>query len=157
MIDHNGAWLPSVYLWLPVLAVATLISLAFTVVAILASSIKDERGRRDHEHWFMAWLGPTALLCLIIGSAFGYYPYDGDYHKLQPASGVVQAVDSRFLAASQYVVVTYDTGLTVRCDDSRCATVRPGEILRLLCTKEHQFGSPLAADGWGCRWGGTDG
>ena len=33
------------------------------------------------------------------------------------------------------------------------ATVRPGENLRLLCTKEHEFGSPQNADGWGCRWG----
>lgn len=153
MIDHNGAWLPSVYLWLPVVGVATLITLAVTVVAIMASAYKDERGRRDHDHWMLAWMAPVTLLSLVIGSGFGYYPYGGDYHRLQPASGIVKEVDSRFLAASQYVVVTYDTGLTVRCDDSRCATVRPGDQLHLLCTKEHQFGSPLEADGWGCRWG----
>ncbi|GIF08699.1 hypothetical protein [Actinoplanes siamensis] len=153
MIDHDGAWLPSVTIGLPILGVLTLASLAITVIAILASVIKDYRGHRDHEHWVIAWLAPAALLGLLIGSGAGYWPWGGDYHRLQPATGTVQSVDTRFLAASQYVVVTYDTGLIVRCDDSRCATVTPGEQLRLLCTKEHQFGSPLAADGWGCRWG----
>jgi hypothetical protein len=153
VIDHNGSLLPSVYLWLPVLCIVALICLVFTGVAILASAIKDHNGRRDHDHWIVAWIPALALPGLIITSLFGYYPYGADYHRLQPATGVVKAVDSRFLAASQYVVVTYDTGLTVRCDDSRCATVRTGDRLRLLCTKEHQFGSPQGADGWACRWG----
>jgi hypothetical protein len=148
VIDHNGSLLPSVYLWLPVIVLSVLV---LTLVTIgLFRYVEDG-------HVFAWLMSVPVLLGLIIVPAFGYYPYSGDYHRLQPATGTVQAVDSRFLAASQYVVVTYDTGLTVRCDDSRCATVRPGQSLRLLCTKEHQFGSPLAADGWGCRWGGTDG
>lgn len=64
MIAHNGSWLPSVYLWLPVIGVGLLLSLALAFLA-----------------------------------------------------------------------------------------VRPGDSLRLLCTKEHQFGSPQDADGWACRWG----
>lgn len=141
MIDHNGALLPSVTFGLTAIIIGLVICIALIVAAIAADG------------WEIAWLPFLGVLALIIVPLFGYYPYKGDYHRLQPASGVVKAVDSRFLAASQYVVVTYDTGLTVRCDDSRCATVRPGDQLRLLCTKEHQFGSPLGADGWGCRWG----
>lgn len=146
MINHTGSFLPSVYLWLPVLGVSLLLCLVLIALA--------RHHAEDVEEMIMFGMLPAlGALALIVAPLFGYYPYDGDYHRLQSAIGVVKTVDTRFLAASQYVVVTYDTGLVVRCDDSRCATVRPGDSLRLLCTKEHQFGSPLAADGWGCRWG----
>lgn len=146
MIGNSGAWLPSVYLWLPVIGagVALCVWLSW-----LAWAHADEA-----EEFILFGIFPAlAVLALVIGSAFGYYPYNADYHKLQPATGIVKEVDTRFMAASQYVVITYEQGAVVRCDDSRCATVRPGQELRLLCTKEHQFGSPLEADGWGCRWG----
>jgi len=146
VINHNGDLLPSVWLGLPAIISSLLVCLFLVGLAV-----------RHADDWtdllLLASLPTIGALTLIITPLFCYWPYSGDYHQLQPATGVVKTVDSRFLAASQYVVVTYDTGLTVRCDDSRCATVRPGDDLRLLCTKEHQFGSPLAADGWGCRWG----
>jgi hypothetical protein len=153
VITHDGAWLPSMYWGLPAVGLAVLACLVLTIWAVRFSLHGTGDAFDRHSHWSFAWIPALALPVTVIASMFGYYPYDGDYHRLQPATGVVQAVDTRFLAASQYVVVTYDTGLVVRCDDSRCATVRVGEQLRLLCTKEHQFGSPLAADGWGCRWG----
>ena len=147
MIEHNGTWLPSVWLGIPVLILSLLACVG--AIYLCARLNRDDPGG----FWLLAFVPVIGALAIVVGPAFGYYPYNGDYHRLQPATGVVKAVDSRFLAASQYVVVTYDSGLTVRCDDSRCAAVRPGEQLKLLCTKEHQFGSPLAADGWGCRWG----
>lgn len=143
MIDHHGALLPSVSLGVPAIILGLVILILATIGVL----------KFVDDGFIVAWLSGPAALALAVVPLFGYYPYGADYHRLQPASGVVRAVDSRFLAASQYVVVTYDTGLTVRCDDSRCATVRPGDRLLLLCTKEHQFGSPLGADGWGCRWG----
>lgn len=146
MIDHNGHWLPSVSWGIPAIALGLMVSLALLIAAIrFADDFEDAL--------VLGCLPAIAVLALIIAPLFAFYPYGGDYHRLQPATGTVRAVDSRFLAASQYVVITYDTGLIVRCDDSRCATVKLGDQLRLLCTKEHQFGSPLAADGWGCRWG----
>lgn len=146
MIDHSGAWLPSVWLGVPAIVVGFLVCVG-AVVALFYW------GDGDGEVWLIAWMPVLAALALIVVPPFGYWPLHGDYHRLQPVRGVVAAVDTRFLAASQYVVVTYEGGLVVRCDDSRCATVRPGEQLRLLCTKEHQLGSPLGVDGWGCRWG----
>jgi hypothetical protein len=146
VINHNGSLLPSVTFGLTAIIVCLVICLLTIGLMALGA---DDRG----DFWILACLPVLVALALIIAPLFGYYPYKADYHRLQPATGIVQAVDSRFLAASQYVVVTYDSGLTVRCDDSRCATVRVGDQLRLLCTKEHQFGSPLGADGWGCRWG----
>jgi len=143
VIDHNGAWLPTMTIGLPL---AILLMLA-GVIAVVACFITADD---------LADVGVIIGIGTLIFAAFmgfGYWPFMGDYHRLQPATGTVKVVDTRFLAASSYVVVTYDTGLMVRCDDSRCATVREGETLKLLCTKEHQFGSPYAADGWACRWG----
>lgn len=143
MIEHNGAWLPSVWLGLPAIALGVLLCAFLTVLAL-------RKAHDGEEAVMMALLPVIGLLGLTIGPAFGYWPYKGDYHRLQPVTGVVASVDSRFLAASQYVIVTYREGATVRCDDSRCAAIRPGETLRLLCTKEFQYG---AVNGWGCRWG----
>jgi len=152
VIDHSGAWLPSVTVFWWVLVPLIVICALWVGLHILFTW--DGWGQAGgQDHWLFGWMAVVALLGVTIGPAFGYWPWKADYHKLQPVTGTVQTVDSRFLAASQYVVITYDTGLIVRCDDSRCATVRTGEQLRLLCTKDHQFGSPLANDGWDCRWG----
>lgn len=144
MIDHDGAWLPSVWLGIPAIVLGILVCVA--LIVLCARFNKNDPG----VFWLLASMPIVAILALIVAPLFGYWPYQGDYHRLQPVTGTVAAVDTRFLAASQYVVVTYQGGLIVRCDDSRCATVRPGESLRLLCTKEFEYG---AVNGWGCRWG----
>jgi hypothetical protein len=145
VIEHNGALLPSVTLGLTAIIIGLLLCVGL-VLAFLAF-VYETAG-----DWVIGGLPVVAALVLIIAPLFGYYPYSGDYHRLQPVSGVVRTIDTRS-QLSQDSVITYDAGLVVRCDDSRCATVKPGQSLRLLCTKEHQFGSPQAADGWGCRWG----
>lgn len=147
MIDHNGAWLPSVWLGLPAIGLALLVCVFLTFVAFWSES---GGGKDAAAGCMLACVPLLAVLALVVIPLFGYWPYKGDYHRLQPISGVVASVDSRFLAASQYVVVTYREGETVRCDDSRCATVKVGDQLRLLCTKEFEYG---AVNGWGCRWG----
>lgn len=144
MINHHGSLLPgvSVGLWFAIAGAVVL--LVLTIVGFFAA---------DGDYAPLSFVAFLFLAGLVVGCLFGYYPYKGDYHRLQPVTGTVKVADTRFMAASQYVVITYDTGLIVRCDDSRCATVKPGDSLRLLCTKEHDFGSPLELDGWGCRWG----
>lgn len=148
MIGDDGAWLPSITLGVPALVLGVAICIGIVIAAWFHAGDAEM-------FWMISVVSILTVLGLGISAGFGYWPYSADYHKLQPASGVVAEIDTRFLAASQYVVVTYDTGVVVRCDDSRCATVRAGDKLSLLCTKEHQFGSPLAADGWGCRWSGV--
>lgn len=149
MINHHGTWLLSVRVGIPFIIFGIVVCLAAFAICFYAS--------KDSGQWeIIGIFGPfigLALLGLIIGSAFGYYPYKSDYHRLQPISGTITSIDSRYLATSQYLVMTFDSGLTVRCDDSRCVTVHIGDNLRLLCTKEHSGGSPLETDGWGCRWG----
>jgi hypothetical protein len=149
MIEHNGSLLLSVKFGLPLAVLGILVMLVVVYFLIVQARHDDD----PDLYWVLSGIIGVATVVVIISSAFGYYPYKGDYHRLQPVSGKVAAIDSRFLTTSQYLVVTYDTGLTVRCDDSRCATVRVGDTLQLFCTKEHQFGSPLESDGWSCRWG----
>lgn len=143
MIDHHGAWLPTVWLGLPAIGLGLLLCLGLILLALRHAEDRAEQV-------VLSALPAIVALGLVIAPLFGYWPYSGDYHRLQPVQGVVAAVDTRFLAASQYVIVTYRDGATVRCDDSRCATVRVGDTLRLLCTKEYQYG---AVNGWACRWG----
>lgn len=146
MINHNGEWLPSVYIGLPIL-VGSFVILVF--LAIMCFTHPTEYDGALILGWVFSFVA-VVLTAIAIPS---YYPYNEDYHKLQPVAGIVQTVDDRFMAMSQYVIITYKEGATVRCDDSRCVNVKSGDSLRLLCTKEHEFGSPMAFDGWGCRWG----
>lgn len=146
MIEHNGNFFPWVTVGVPV-------CVAFVIAAIITIILIFKRTEDRTDAWIMSTLPILAVVGVFVGCFFGYYPFKADYLRLQPVSGRVLAVDDRFMAASQYIVITYDTKLTVRCDDARCATVKPGENLRLLCHKEHEWGSPLEADGWVCRWG----
>jgi hypothetical protein len=152
MILLNGAWLPSITVGLTIFVVIVLLLLGTSVILAILRRGKDDFDREPFT--MLLWACRVIALIITVIATVGYYPYAADYHKLQPATGVVKSVDSRFLAASQYVVVTFaDTNQVVRCDDSRCSTLKPGDTVTLLCTKEHQFGSPLQTDGWGCRWG----
>lgn len=96
MINHNGAWLPSVTIGVPVLAVLALIILALVVVVVFFA-----RGDQS-DLWMIGWIPVVVFLALVIGPAFGYWPWHADYHKLQPVTGTVQAIDTRFMAASQF-------------------------------------------------------
>lgn len=146
MIDHNGDFLPFVTVGVPIFAV-------FFISLIIAIFFFYKNSMDRTDFWLVATLPIVGVVCVVVASLFTYYPFTNDYLRLQTVTGKVLTVDSRFMAASQYVVITYDTNLTVRCDDARCVTVKPGDNIRLLCHKEHQWGSPLYTDGWICRWG----
>lgn len=144
MIGHDGTLLANVTVGIP----AIILSIALLLVgAYVWHRYAEDAG----EFWSLGWVPVIGVLALVIAPLFGYYPYDADYHRLQPVSGVVADVKTRTM--DTYYVITYREGAVVRCDDSRCANVKVGDTLNLLCTKEHQWGSPKEADGWGCRWG----
>lgn len=150
MIEHNGTWSGSVTMGLPVLVV---VAIALTLSIIFFRKLGQRNSDIIPEMTALSVIVFVCLIALVTISGFAFYPFKGDYHRYQPISGKIQTIDDRFMVASQYMVYTFDTGLTVRCDDSRCVTTKPGDTVRLLCTKEHQYGSPLEIDGWGCRWG----
>lgn len=95
--------------------------------------------------------------CLLAGTAIGMWPYKAEYHAWQTTSGTVKTIDARMVAAGdagmeQRFVVTYTDGRQRACDDTRCATVKPGDTLTLKCKRAYQWG---ATPGWDCNWVGN--
>jgi hypothetical protein len=98
----------------------------------------------------------TALL-IVIGTAFGMWPYKAEYHTWRTTSGTVQAIDSRLVSngdqgMSQRFVVTFTDGRQRACDDTRCPSVKVGDRLTLKCKRAYQWG---ATPGWDCNWVGV--
>lgn len=147
------------------ISLGTLIAFPIMLVLILATAIgsvlffwcrRNENGVVDRD-----FLGASAILgavCLglIIGTAYGMYPYDAEYHTWRKKSGTVGAVDSRLLgqekSTTQRFVVTFTDGEQRACDDTRCATVKRGDWLSLRCKRAWQYG---ATPGYDCNWVGN--
>lgn len=99
--------------------------------------------------------GLGLVLCLAV-LGFVSFPWSGQYHRFVPKTGVVTAVGSRFLASgtqgggsTQKFVVTMG-GRDYGCNDTRCATVRKGDRLTLMCERSWQW---AGVPGWDCNWG----
>jgi hypothetical protein len=143
-------------------SLGTIIGLPVLLILIIAAAVtgalfwRARRGDSDDLFWagfaIAAW-GTAA--CLIIGTAIGMWPYKGEYHAWSTTSGTVKAVDSRLVSAgdkggmNQRFVVTFTDGRQRACDDTRCTTVKPGDMLTLKCKRAYQWG---ATPGWDCNW-----
>lgn len=147
----HAIWDPGWLIWTIILIVLAGIAWLCTLGGVVAAFLtKGETGP------------PFALLCfataLIIG-ALGFFvdfPFSGQYHRFVPKTGVVTAVGSRFLASgtqgggsTQKFVVTMG-GRDYGCNDTRCATVRKGDRLTLMCERSWQW---AGVPGWDCNWG----
>src|SRR3954465_5245010 len=104
MINHNGAWLPSVSIWPPVLIGIATILLGTAVTTFFKGIRADKNDVNDSRFLnFMIFGFATAFFLTIVGTSIGgYWPAHADYHKLQPVTGTVSNVDSRFLTTSEY-------------------------------------------------------
>lgn len=105
------------------------------------------------------WL--SSLLWIIFGGvvavliAGAWFPFDMDYHARVPVTGVVSESHSRMVSTGngmeeKFVIKFEDSGQEFGCLDTRCATIKPGDTLSLLCTKQYDWNS---TDGWDCGWG----
>lgn len=104
------------------------------------------------------WVG-SAFLTLTLGiSAWGFYPYDMQYHRYKHVEGTVDVAEARMLAdgdggtTQNFAVRFKETGETYRCDDTRCSLLKPGDYLSLWCIREWQYAS---TSGWNCRFDKT--
>jgi hypothetical protein len=130
------------------------------VAAVGAAGVGFWRAR-----WHDSDLGVPAVLIGVIVLAIclgvGLYtatPFSGQYHRFQPLGGVVTKVGPRFLASdtqgggsTQKYVLTFRSGLSIGCLDTRCANVEPGDDVTLMCERVFQFNAP--SQGWDCNWG----
>lgn len=100
--------------------------------------------------------GGVLAVVLLCAFGAGLYPYDMQYHRYKHVEGTVSSIEARMLAdgkaTTQQYAVRFDGGSIYRCDDSRCALVRPGDTLSLWCIREWQYAS---TSGWRCRFDKT--
>jgi hypothetical protein len=135
--------------------VGTAFAVAFLLVGAAAIAV-GFRFRNWEPTWWV-WFGiGVAVIVLAAGLwTWGAFPpFDMEYHQWRPVSGQVEHIDSRLIASgdkggsTQDFVVVID-GREYRCDDSRCATVHPGDTLTLRCQRVWEYAS---TPGYVCRF-----
>lgn len=116
---------------------------------------KKRANRKANRSWARLWGGVAAVIILGI-TGFIDFPFSAPYHEYQVVSGKVQSVESRLIASNEsgggttQVFPVQIGGQTYKCDDTRCAQLKPGSDVTLLCIKEWEFnGTP----GFECNWG----
>lgn len=101
----------------------------------------------------------TAVVALVIAIGLALltgmpWPFDAAYHQYERVEGPVQTIDSRLMAEGEgmeerFIISFEGTGNDYRCDDSRCASVKPGDTLVLNCLRKWEF---RASDGYQCNF-----
>lgn len=126
------------------------------VVAFLASAGFGTWLTIDEDYRAMGvwWIIGTLLLCgalLLINN----FPFDMAYHSYQPVSGTVSAVASRLVdtgsnsTETKYVVTFKGSKQPYACLDTRCALIKPGDHLQLMCIRTWQYAS---VSGYDCNY-----
>lgn len=144
-------------------SLGVLIGLPLTLLLLLACLVLMILGavwaRRDSDGWQVTGFGVVVGAIVLVIAAWRFYPYSAEYHQWQPASGQVESIDSRLVSIgndkspSERFVVTLDDGEQYACDDTRCAQVKPGDLLDLSCKRAWQY---AGTDGWDCKFYGRE-
>lgn len=148
----SATWSLGTLIWLPLATLMVAACLA-GIPAVLRWGGRNEIDRGPSI--FAAALSAVAAFLILIGTAFGMWPFKAEYHQWRETTGKVRAVSSRIIPAGersmqQRFVVEYTDGRQRACDDTRCTLVRPGDELTLMCKRAYQWG---ASPGWDCNWG----
>jgi hypothetical protein len=98
----------------------------------------------------------VACIPILLGiTACATFPWESEYHRYEPKVGKVVSVDKRLVSAGdkgmqeKLVVRFADMPGQWGCEDTRCASVRPGDMLALRCIKRWDYS---ASDGYDCRF-----
>jgi hypothetical protein len=142
---------------LPILLLA---ALAAVIVGVLLWRYRHRAVDDDNEVFVIASAFGCWVLAagFLIGTAIGMWPYSSEYHVWRTTTGTVKTMDSRMVSAGdngmeQRFVVTFADGRQRACDDTRCTTVKPGDVLTLKCKRHYQWGG---TPGWDCNWVGNE-
>ena len=158
-VAESGPWSLGVLVGGPVAAITIIVALVVAMWFALGAW-RERRAHGDPVDCLVA--AAIALGVAVIAGALaaapgtGFYPYDSEYHQWREVAGVVEQVDSRQIAdgkgmSERYVLVI--DGQPFGVDDTRAATVRKGNEVKLSCKREWQYASE---SGWGCRWAGAE-
>jgi hypothetical protein len=142
-------------MWVSGTFIAILAVLFILAVIGLITSNRYDRG----DMWVLTGIVAAALAATVGGTVLAMWPLDMQYHRYERHSGVVSDVGSRLLGdgkstTQNFPIVFRGDPLNVyRCDDTRCATVRPGDAITLDCIRSYQWN---AAPGWVCNFRSVD-
>lgn len=102
----------------------------------------------------LGWGALGFAVLVVIGTAVSTFPWEREYHRFEPKVGEVQVIDKRLVAQGggmqEKIVVRFaDLPGQWGCEDTRCALVKPGDMLALRCIKRWDYS---ATDGYDCRF-----
>lgn len=124
----------------------------FTLLAVLAAVIAV--WAFAEREFLMGSLFGCGSLVLVLIALLIAFPFEKHYHAWVPVSGTVQQVDKRLLpdgdGMQEKIVVVYEgSSLQFGCEDTRCASVRPGDQLSMKCKTQWDY---QGADGRDCKF-----
>lgn len=143
-----GTWVGLPITILVALILLAIFALGFT---IRRSEARQNADKKDYvtdiqvTAFWTAVVSGMALLITAVIFTFAWWPFHWEYHQWRPVRGEVSQIDARLLGSSgagmsQMFVVKYkDSPAEYRCDDSRCASVKVGDVLELTCKRAWQF------------------
>ena len=157
MSDYR--WSLGTLIGLPVLILLFLICLGLGVWMLgVARRLRTSESSWDRSEYGpamgLAGLAFASALFIAAGTAWGMWPYEGEYHQWRETGGVVEQIDSRLLAdgnggMSERFVVTFADGMQRSCDDTRCAQVEEGDRLTIACKRLWQWSG---THGYDCNY-----
>lgn len=152
----SDRWSLGVLIGLPAAGLLVLILLALAVVLFYAWRTTPG-GFGDRGFFAGSFAGVLVALVLVVaGTAWLEWPWSAEYHRWHVTTGTVTDVSSRLLASdtqgggtTQRFVVNL-AGIGERsCDDTRCATVKVGDVLTLSCKRAWQY---VGSHGYDCAF-----
>jgi hypothetical protein len=149
----TGSWSLGVLIGGPIAALLLLVCLVLGGLAL-------RWWARNREHADASIALGVSIVCAVglvavVGvSAWAFYPYEAEYHRWEPKSGVVEDVGRRLLPAGEgmqeKIVVRFEgDGQEYGIEDTRAALLERGDELTITCKRVWQY---AGEDGFDCRW-----
>lgn len=142
------AWKLSFLIGAPIIALTII---AAAVILLVFRHRLDERFDRNMLTGFTLGIAAFIVVPLFSGTVF---PLKAEYLQWRPVEGTVQQINTRLINGSggmseRYVVNIEGYDVPYSIDDTRAATLREGDDVSLMCTREWQWASN---PGYACRW-----
>lgn len=156
----HAQWNLGDMIWFWLAAVVILVTFIVFIPALIVF-IKAEMDSDSDRSWTAGSFAVGSVLVGVIVVAISLFvfwpPFQTQYYKYVPVSGIVQNTpSSRFIASdtqgggsSQRYLVTIN-GQQYGCDDTRCSGLAKGQAVTLMCERLWESnGTP----GFVCNWG----